>query len=129
MHPRNDCRRARSTCRRTPAPGRLRSFAVYVLLAFMGRTLVRQTSFVADGQDYMVVCMEDTEPPLQAVLGRLTPSEREVVALVAEGLRSQEIAVRRRRSVRTIENQLAAIFHKLKVSSRAELTARLSDST
>ena len=90
---------------------------------------MRQTSFVADGQYYMVVCMEDTEPPQQAVLGRLTPSEREVVALVAEGLRSQEIAVKRRRSVRTIENQLAAIFHKLKGSSRVELTARLSGST
>lgn len=95
----------------------------------MGRTLVRQTSFSEGGQDYIVVCMEDGEPPLQAVLGRLTPSEREVVALVDAGLRSQEIAVRRRRSVRTIENQLAAIFHKLDVRSRAELTALLSGST
>ncbi len=95
----------------------------------MGRTLVRQTPFTVDGQDYVVVCMEDEEPPLQVALARLTPSEREVVALVAEGLRSQEIAVKRRRSVRTIENQLAAIFHKLEVSSRAELTARLSGST
>jgi DNA-binding NarL/FixJ family response regulator len=95
----------------------------------MGRTLVRQTSFAADGQDYAVVCMEDAEPPLPVALGRLTPSEREVVALVAEGLRSQEIAVKRRRSVRTIENQLAAIFKKLEVGSRAELSARLSGST
>lgn len=89
---------------------------------------MRQTPFTVDGQDYVVVCMEDEEPPLQVALGRLTPSEREVVALVVEGLRSQEIALKRRRSVRTIENQLAAIFHKLAVSSRAELSARLSGS-
>lgn len=89
---------------------------------------MRQTPFTVDGQDYVVVCMEDEEPPLQVALARLTPSEREVVALVVEGLRSQEIALKRRRSVRTIENQLAAIFHKLAVSSRAELTARLSGS-
>lgn len=95
----------------------------------MARALVRQTPFAMEGQDYVVVCMEDEASPLQVALGRLTPSEREVVALVVEGLRSQEIAVKRRRSVRTIENQLAAIFHKLAVSSRAELSARLNGST
>ena len=46
--------------------------------------------------------------------------------MITDGLMSQEIAALRRRSVRTVENQLAAIFRKLGVSSRAELLVLLT---
>jgi DNA-binding CsgD family transcriptional regulator len=55
----------------------------------------------------------------------LTPGEREVAMLVASGLSNLDVALRRRRSVRTIANQLASVFRKLSVSSRAELAAAL----
>lgn len=90
----------------------------------MGRTSVRQTPFALGGHEYVVICAEDEAQP--AALARLTTSEREVATLVAEGLSSQEIAVRRQRSVRTVENQLAATFRKLGVGSRAELLALLA---
>jgi DNA-binding NarL/FixJ family response regulator len=55
----------------------------------------------------------------------LSPAELLVARDAAEGLSNNEIARRRRRSVRTIANQLASVYKKLKVSSRAELAARL----
>jgi DNA-binding NarL/FixJ family response regulator len=60
-------------------------------------------------------------PSDDATLATLTPAEHEVVQLVREGLSNGEIAVRRRRSPRTIANQLASAFEKLGVRSRIEL--------
>jgi len=56
----------------------------------------------------------------------LTEAEREVVALVLEGRSNQEIADARGARYRTVANQLAAIYKKLRVASRTELIATLS---
>jgi len=58
------------------------------------------------------------------LLGALSVAEREVVALALEGRSNLEIAGARGTSARTVANQLASIFRKLAVGSRAEL-ARL----
>lgn len=60
------------------------------------------------------------------VLGQLSPSERKVALLVAEGLRNEQIAQRLSRSRRTIESQLNAIFGKLGLVCRAQLVKVLS---
>lgn len=57
----------------------------------------------------------------ELTLDKLTPSERRVALLVAEGLRNEEIAQRLQRSRRTIEYQLNAIFRKLDMTSRTQL--------
>ena len=49
-----------------------------------------------------------------------------MVRLVASGCSNREVAERRRASVHTVSNQLAAIYEKLGVSSRYELVARLA---
>lgn len=54
------------------------------------------------------------------------PAEREVLRLAAAGLSNAEIACARRRSTRTVANQLARIYRRLGVRSRLELFARLS---
>jgi DNA-binding NarL/FixJ family response regulator len=56
----------------------------------------------------------------------LTPCEREIAALVLAGLENAEIARRRRRSVRTVAHQVESIFRRLRVGSRLELFALLS---
>lgn len=56
---------------------------------------------------------------------RLTSAERQVVAGVLNGRTNAAIASARRTSSRTVANQLAAIYRKLGVSSRWELTAHL----
>jgi DNA-binding NarL/FixJ family response regulator len=60
------------------------------------------------------------------ILSRLSPSERKVALLVAEGLRNEQIAQRLSRSRRTVESQLNAIFGKLGLVCRAQLVKALS---
>lgn len=87
---------------------------------------MRQTRFELGGHEYVVICVDDGAQAQPVALDELTRSEREVAGLVAEGLSSQAIATQRGRSVRTVENQIAAIYRKLRVGSRAELVVRLS---
>jgi DNA-binding NarL/FixJ family response regulator len=51
----------------------------------------------------------------------LTPREEEVVRLVADGMRNEEISLKLKVSEHTIRNYLFQIFEKLGVSSRVEL--------
>jgi DNA-binding CsgD family transcriptional regulator len=60
-----------------------------------------------------------------AVLQKLSPSERQVALLLAEGMRNDDIARRLSRSRRTIECQLNAIYGKLDVSCRTQLVLAL----
>ena len=57
----------------------------------------------------------------------LTAAEHEVAFYAAAGLSNAEIAARRQRSPRTVANQLASVYRKLDVGSRAELAAWLID--
>ena len=54
-------------------------------------------------------------------MASLTPRERDVVRLVADGLRNQEIAAQLNLSEHTVRNYLIRIFDKLGISSRVEL--------
>jgi DNA-binding NarL/FixJ family response regulator len=56
---------------------------------------------------------------------QLSPAECMVARALVEGKRHEEIARARDTSTRTIANQLASAFHKLRVSGRAELLCRL----
>ena len=51
----------------------------------------------------------------------LTQAEHEVAVLVLLGLTNQEIADVRDTSVNTVKNQVASVFGKVEVNSRAEL--------
>ena len=53
----------------------------------------------------------------------LTPSERRVAELVAEGMSNKEVAVRLVVTVRTVEAHLSKIYAKLGVRSRTELAS------
>lgn len=65
-------------------------------------------------------------PTARLDLSRLTAVQRAIVADLVAGRSNATIAQRRRRSPRTIANQVAAIFGRLGVSSRGELIARIS---
>jgi DNA-binding CsgD family transcriptional regulator len=58
----------------------------------------------------------------------LTPAERAVAELAAEGLTNAAIAARRQSSPHTVANLLAAAYAKLGISGRRELRARLNRS-
>jgi len=75
------------------------------------------------GQSEVVIFSYRLEHPS---LDALTRAEREVVLEAARGLTNEEIARLRKRSTRTIANQLGCAFRKLGVQSRRELVALLS---
>ena len=55
----------------------------------------------------------------------LTPSERRIADMAAQGLSNRDIAQALFLSVRTIENQLRRVYGKLDIGSRHELAAAL----
>jgi DNA-binding CsgD family transcriptional regulator len=57
----------------------------------------------------------------------LTPTEERVAELAATGLRNREIAERLFLSPKTVEANLARVYRKLGISSRAELGARMTE--
>lgn len=61
-------------------------------------------------------------PASEAEQQALTPREREVLQLLAEGLTSKEIADRLSLSVRTVENHRRQIMERLQIKSVAALT-------
>jgi DNA-binding CsgD family transcriptional regulator len=58
--------------------------------------------------------------------GNLTPTERKVAELVAEGLATKEVAARLFVSPRTVDGHLTHIYAKLGVRSRTDLANRLA---
>lgn len=71
------------------------------------------------GSDRLVVISMPVSSP--ADLATLTAAERDVARHVLAGLSNAAIATRRGTSARTVANQLASIYRKLDVCSRAEL--------
>ena len=61
--------------------------------------------------------------------GALTPTERRVAELVAQGLQTKEVAARLFVSPKTVEGHLSRIYGKLGVSSRTELAHRIGHET
>lgn len=74
------------------------------------------------GEELLVLRM-----PLKHVASHrdLSAAERDVAALALAGLSNAEIGRRRGTSERTVANQMAKIFRKLGVSSRATLARSL----
>lgn len=61
----------------------------------------------------------------QALLQRLTPRERQITALILQGLTNTAIAVRLGLSVRTVENHREAVYRKMNVNSLPALKSKL----
>jgi DNA-binding CsgD family transcriptional regulator len=67
-----------------------------------------------------------TARPENELEALLTPAQFEVVSLLAEGHAHRKLAELRHCSPRTVANQLASAFQRLKVSGRGELLVRLA---
>lgn len=62
-----------------------------------------------------------------AAAASLTPRERQVLALIAQGLSNKEISRRLHIEVRTVKNHVHNVLHKLQVRRRGEAAARAPD--
>ncbi len=78
---------------------------------------------VEPGRVLFVYRLEHVERP---EIATLTRAQREVLAHLLRGRDNATIAAARGTSPRTTANQVASIFRKLGVSSRAELAAKLT---
>ncbi|WP_437961374.1 helix-turn-helix transcriptional regulator [Sorangium sp. So ce119] len=76
---------------------------------------------IVGGCKLVIVSFRVTEAP--SPLGGLSEAERAVVRHALAGESNAQIAARRGVSARTVANQLASAYRKLKVGSRAELAA------
>ena len=68
---------------------------------------------------------DDKQRFRQAAMQRLTPAERLVAAMAAEGLPYKSIARELGKSPATVRNQLHAIYQKLDVGNRTALAHKL----
>lgn len=74
----------------------------------------------ADAPELVLISFEASAAPT------LTTVECGVAIAIARGLSNAEIAAERGVALRTVANQVASVFAKLDVSSRAELAAKLT---
>ena len=63
---------------------------------------------------------------LRRAPAELTPTERRVAELAAQGMTNREVAAAAFMSPKTVEANLARVYRKLGIASRAELGARMA---
>jgi DNA-binding NarL/FixJ family response regulator len=81
------------------------------------------SAFPLEAIDPEIVVLSFPSPT--SALSALSAAEREIAEMVARGLSNREIALARGTRERTIANQIAKIFKKLRVGSRVELARRM----
>lgn len=81
------------------------------------------TFFTLGSEEFALIAVADNAAP---ALATLSEAETRILAELATGRSNQEIAVSRGTSLRTVTNQVSAVFQKLGVRSRSELVLLLS---
>jgi ATP/maltotriose-dependent transcriptional regulator MalT len=95
--------------------------AAFVAAYERGRTLSRDAWFAA--ADDIVSALKTVSDPDAASLGGLTRREREVLALVADGLSDRDVAAALFVTTGTVRTHITSIFGKLDVGSRTAAVA------
>jgi len=104
----------------------------YLLKDIAGQEVIRAIESVAQGQSILdpsvtaavLARMKAMEGAGQARKGEdLSPQERRVLALVAEGKTNKEIAAALNLSDKTVKNYLSHIFQKLQITRRSQAAA------
>ena len=99
----------------------------YLLKEIDGRGLVQAIHDVAAGRSILdpaitarVLQLIKSGGPAGDALAALSPQEKRVLALIAEGCTNKEVAAQLGLSEKTVKNYLSTVFEKLHVSRRAE---------
>ncbi len=99
----------------------------YLLKEIDGRGLISAIRDVAAGRSILdpavtarVMQMVKSGTGGRDALSTLSPQERRVLALIAEGCTNKEVGVKLGLSEKTVKNYLSTVFEKLHVSRRAE---------
>lgn len=100
----------------------------YLLKEVDGRGLVTAIHDVAAGKSVLdpavtarvLQLMKSGNSSTRDAFGSLSPQEKRVLALIAEGCTNKEVGVKLGLSEKTVKNYLSTVFEKLHVSRRAE---------
>ena len=104
----------------------------FLLKGVRSEELIRAVRTVAQGRSFLdAEAMQHAMTRLRALAAgsrrvkgeELSPQERKVLALVAEGRTNKEIAIALTLSQKTVANYLSNVFQKLNVSRRSEAAA------
>jgi DNA-binding CsgD family transcriptional regulator len=86
-----------------------------------GPTEPARSRWRAAAAHLVTFCDGAATPPLVGLTSPLTAREQDVARIAAEGMGNRDIADHHVLSVRTVENHLASVYHKLRLSGRDEL--------
>lgn len=103
---------------------RVRTGQPLEMAAIMGHAVAAPIRLSPPQREVVEMWSHQVEPPTPdeaARIAQLTEREREVIGLIGEGLRNQQIADRLSISVITVRHHLSSIFSKLDVGDRFEL--------
>ncbi|MCP3996022.1 MAG: response regulator transcription factor [bacterium] len=102
----------------------------YVIKRMALKSLVETIRRVVEGEDLVIDERAQTaletggaEAALAERLQRLSPQERRVLSLIANGLTNRQIADELSLAEKTVKNYVSALLHKLDMTRRAEAAA------
>jgi two-component system response regulator DevR len=103
----------------------------YLLKEVNGAALIEAIINVAAGQSILdpaitariLALMRSNSPTARSLIDDLSPQEKRVVALIAEGNTNKEVAQALNLAEKTIKNYLSTVFEKLHVTRRAQAAA------
>jgi len=101
-------------------------FRGVVFRSVTGAALMECVSRVAAGETWLPPQVMQPDTPEEDMVGtrvrdRLTPKEMRIVALIVQGCKNREIAMRLKTTEQVIKNYLRSIYDKTGVSDRLEL--------
>jgi DNA-binding NarL/FixJ family response regulator len=77
--------------------------------------------------DEMRAFLPASQIPAGGTFADLTPRERDIVELIAQGLDNAQVAARLSLSEKTVRNHITSIFAKLEVENRSQAIVRARD--
>ena len=110
----------------TAAPYLQQGFRGVVFRNVSGAALVECVHRVAAGETWLPSQLMQPDSPAEDMVGtrvrdRLTPKEMRIVALIVQGCKNREIAIRLKTTEQVIKNYLRSIYDKTGVGDRLEL--------
>jgi DNA-binding NarL/FixJ family response regulator len=108
------------------APYLQRGFRGVVYRSVSGAALVECVRRVAAGETWLPPQLMQPDSPEEDMVGtrvrdRLTPKEMRIVALIVQGCKNREIALRLKTTEQVIKNYLRSVYDKTGVGDRLEL--------
>lgn len=103
----------------------------YLLKEVNGRALIQAIHDVAAGKSILdpaitarvLSIIRSNAPATRNILETLSPQERRVLSLIAEGRTNKEVAAEMNLAEKTVKNYLSTVFEKLHVSRRSQAAA------